>query len=201
MRERIARSLRRATDQDLPGNDRSAWSGWLARSRPDLASRLGGDGVDLSAWRDRLARVVWSSGDADRGREVYARAGCATCHSGGRALGPDLRGVAGRFSRDDLFTAIVQPGRDVPSRYRMALVATADGQVYQGMVAYEAVDSLILQSGATSTIRIAGDQIVSRREAPGSLMPNGLLDKLSDREIADLDAFLRSQGTPDQGPR
>jgi hypothetical protein len=69
------------------------------------------------------------------------------------------------------------------------------------MVVYEATDSLILQAGATSTVRLAGDQIVSRRDAPGSLMPAGLLDKLSDREIADLDAFLRSQGAPDDGRR
>jgi putative membrane-bound dehydrogenase-like protein len=201
MRERIARALRRATGREAPGTARSSWADWLVKTRPDLSARLGGDGVDLARWRDRLDRLDWSAGVADRGRDVFARTGCATCHSGGNALGPDLRGVAGRFSRDDLFTAILQPGRDVSSRYRMALVATADGQVYQGMVVYEAVDGVILQTGATSTARLAGDQIVSRRDAPGSLMPAGLLDKLSDREIADLYAYLRSLGAPDDGRR
>jgi len=71
-------------------------------------------------------------------------------------------------------------------------LATRDGQVYQGMIVYEAADGLILQTGATSTVRIAGDRIESRRDAPGSLMPVGLLDKLSEREIADLYAYVRS---------
>jgi putative heme-binding domain-containing protein len=109
--------------------------------------------------------------------------------------------VTGRFARDDLFTAILQPGRDVPARYRTALVATADGQVYQGMVVYEAVDGVILQTGATSTVRLAGDQIVTRRDAPGSLMPSGLLEKLSDGDIAHLYAYLKSLGAPDSGQR
>ena len=195
----MIRSLRRVTGKKAPGPDRAAWTAWLAESRPELAARLGNDGANLAQWQDRLGRLDWSAGVAERGRDVFVKTGCATCHSGGQALGPDLRGVASRFARDDLFTAILQPGRDVPARYRTALVATADGQVYQGMVAYEAVDGLILQTGATSTVRLAGDQIVSRRDAPGSLMPAGLLDKLPDGAIADLYAYLKSLQRIDHG--
>jgi putative heme-binding domain-containing protein len=194
MRERLARSLRRMTGEKGPGSDRVAWADWLAKAHPALAARLGNDGVDVARWHDRLGRLDWSQGNAVPGREVFVKTGCATCHSGGQALGPDLHGVAGRFSRDDLFTAILQPGRDVSARYQTDLVATADGQVYQGMVVYEAVDGLIIQTGATTTVRLAGDQIVSRRAAPGSIMPTGLLDRLSDHEIADLYAYLKSLG-------
>jgi putative membrane-bound dehydrogenase-like protein len=205
MRQRIARSLQRATGRNSPDSGRAAWASWLAEARPDLAARLNGSGdgdaVDLPRWQERLARLDWTAGAADRGREVFVKTGCAVCHSGGQALGPDLRGVTGRFSRDDLFTAILQPSRDVSARYRTDLVATADGQVYQGLVVYEAVDSLILQTGATVTVRLPGDQIVSRRDAPGSLMPAGLLEKVSDGEIADLYAYLKSLGTGDEVKR
>jgi putative membrane-bound dehydrogenase-like protein len=200
MRERLGRALQRATGVKEPGSDRAAWRAWLEKARPDLAGRLGGsDGVDLPRWQTRLAAIDWSAGAAGRGREVFVKTGCAVCHSGGQALGPDLRGVAGRFSRDDLMTAIVSPGRDVSARYRTSLLATADGQVYQGMVVYEAVDGVIVQTGATSTVRLAGDQIVSRRDAPGSLMPTGLLDRLEDRDIADLYAYLKSMGSTEDG--
>ena len=40
--------------------------------------------------------------------------------------------------------------------------------------------------------RIAGGQIESRSVTETSLMPAGLLDKLSDREIADLLAYLKT---------
>jgi putative membrane-bound dehydrogenase-like protein len=191
LRDRIVAALRRRTGQ-APGTDRRAWAEWLTTSHPDLAARLAGaDGVDLASWKARLAALDWSRGDAGRGRVVFTRVGCAACHSGAQALGPDLRGVTGRFSRADLFTAVLQPSRDISPRYRTTLVATHAGDVYQGLVIYEAVDSLILQTGAVTTVRLDGQQVAARRPTDVSLMPPGLLDKLTDGEVADLYAYLR----------
>ena len=154
------------------------------------------DGVDVAAWSKRLAALDWSLGHADRGKLVFSKASCASCHSGTQALGPDLRGVTGRFSRIDLFTAIVQPSKDVSPRYRTTQITTAAGKVYQGLIVYEAVDSVILQSGPAVTIRLTNPQIRERRLTAMSLMPAGLLDKLNDRDIADLYAYLKSLGVP-----
>jgi putative heme-binding domain-containing protein len=201
LRERLGAYLGRLTGQDKLGADRQAWTEWFTRTYPDLAAKLGGsDGVDSDGWHKRLARLDWSAGDVERGKAVYTKASCAACHSGAQALGPDLRGVTGRFSRDDLFTAIVQPSKDISPRYRTTLIATADGKTYQGMVIYEAVDSLILQTGAAATIRLANQQIAGRRFTQTSLMPAGLLDKLSDREVADLYAYLKSLGASSNRP-
>jgi putative heme-binding domain-containing protein len=192
-RTQIGRRLVQRTGEQLGDADAKAWTDWLTRHRPALAARLSRtSGVDAAAWRQRLARIPWTVGDAERGRQVYVRASCSACHSGARALGPDLRGAASRFSRDDLFTAILEPSRDVPPRYQATLVATQDGKQYQGAVIYDAVDSLILQTGAESVVRIANTQIAERRLSPTSLMPTGLLDMLSDAELADLYAYLRS---------
>src|SRR5205085_7782690 len=133
-------------------------------------------------------------GDAKKGQAVYTKASCASCHSGVAALGPDLRGAAGRFSRDDLFTAIVQPSKDVSARYRTTQLTTASGQVYQGIIVYEAVDSVLLQTGPATTVRLAHAQISERRLTATSLMPAGLLDRLSDGEISDLYMYLKSLG-------
>jgi putative heme-binding domain-containing protein len=122
------------------------------------------------------------------------KASCASCHSGSQALGPDLVGVAGRFSRADLFTAILQPSKDVSPRYRTTLVSTADGKIYQGLIIYEAVDSLILQTGPGTTVRLTDRQITDKQQTVRSLMPAGLLDRASDQEISDLYAYLRSLG-------
>ena len=71
---------------------------------------------------------------------------------------------------------------------------TAEGKVYQGLVIYEAVDSLILQTGPSATVRVVNTQIASRRTTDISLMPAGLLDPVADRDIADLLAYLKSLG-------
>ncbi|GIW81285.1 MAG: hypothetical protein KatS3mg105_3092 [Gemmatales bacterium] len=60
------------------------------------------------------------------------------------------------------------------------------------MVIYEAVGSLILQTGPDQTVRIVGKDIIGRGYSDVSLMPSGLLDKLTDQELADLYAYLRS---------
>jgi putative heme-binding domain-containing protein len=173
---------------------------WYAGAHPKQAARLGdADGVDVAAWRKRLEAVDWSAGDAERGRLVFTRASCASCHSGAQALGPDLQGVTGRFSRGDLFTAILQPSKDVSPRYRTTQIVTADGKVYQGLIIYEAVDSVILQTGPAATLRLTNRQVSERRLTTASLMPTGLLDKFTDRDLADLYAYLRSLGAGARG--
>jgi putative heme-binding domain-containing protein len=168
---------------------------WYAKLYPEQAKALTNvDGVDVGAWKKRYAKVDWDSGDAKRGQLIFVKASCATCHSGSAALGPDLAGVAGRFSRDDLFTAIVQPSKDVSPRYRTTQITTDKGKTYSGIIIYDAVDSLILQTGPAETVRLTNVQIASRRLTATSLMPAGLLDKLSDSEIADLYAHLKSLG-------
>jgi hypothetical protein len=51
-----------------------------------------------------------------------------------------------------------------------------------------------LQTGPAETVRIAHTQIAARRLTALSLMPAGLVDRLSDEEIADLYAHLKSLG-------
>ena len=64
--------------------------------------------------------------------------------------------------------------------------------MYQGLVIYEAMDSLLLQTGPATTVRVVNTQIASKRLTDFSLMPAGLLDMVKDGEIADLVAYLKS---------
>src|SRR5262249_23091757 len=193
LRPMFAAALKKRTQQDF-GPDKQKWTAWFERTYPDLAKKLGGpDGVDVAAWQKRLGGVDWAKGEAQRGKAVFQKAGCVNWQSGSEAMGPDLAGVGSRFSRDDLFTAIIQPSKDISPRYRTTQIETTDGKTYQGLIVYEAVDGVILQTGPAETVRIDGKKIESRRITDTSLMPAGLLDKLSDGEIADLYAYLRAK--------
>jgi putative heme-binding domain-containing protein len=192
VRDRLTAYLTRRSGQKRA--TLAAWVEWYVREYPERAARLSdADGVDVAAWGKRLATMDWSAGDAKRGQLVFSKASCASCHSGVQALGPDLRGVTGRFARPDLFAAIVQPSKDVSPRYRTTQITTAAGKVYQGLIVYEAVDSVLLQTGPAATVRLTNPQIRERRTTNTSLMPAGLLDKLSDRDIADLYAYLKTR--------
>jgi putative heme-binding domain-containing protein len=179
---------------DGPGTARrvdEAVIAWFRNAHPDLSAQLSDSGVDLAAWTHRLKGVDWPKGDPARGAKLFQERGCQTCHDGPRALGPDLAGVTDRLARDDLFASIVAPNLDVSPLYRTTLVETRQGLVYSGTVAFESADGLILQTGATTTVRVANDDIASRQPGTTSLMPERLLEGCSDRDLADLDHYLR----------
>ena len=65
--------------------------------------------------------------DFDRGRVLFAAAKCFSCHrynDEGGGLGPDLSGVAGRFSVRDLLESIVVPSKTISDQYEAVTIAT-----------------------------------------------------------------------------
>jgi len=150
--------------------------------------------VRRGAWAKRKAAIPWEAGDATAGRPSSRRRRAPRVTTAGGATGPSLLGVAKRFGRDDLLTSIIDPNKDVSRVTAPTRVTTTDGKAYLGMIVYEAVDGVILQTGAETTVRVAGENIESKKTVDTSLMPAGLLDKLTDREVADLMAYLRLLG-------
>jgi putative heme-binding domain-containing protein len=191
-REAVTAMLRSRTGQAF-GPDAKAWSEWFVKTHPKDAALLNAtEGFDPTAWSKRAAAIKWEAGDAANGRKVFVKATCASCHDGGGAVGPSLQGISKRFGRDDLLTAILEPSRDVSPRYRPTRITTTQGKAHIGMIVYEATDGVILQTGPDTVVRIAGSDIESKRTLDTSLMPVGLLDKLTDQEIADLLAYLKT---------
>lgn len=185
--------LRTVSGLESEGRTLADWVGAIGKADPGIV-RLWEErrSASVGDWKERIAGIDWEAGRVDEGGEVYDRVGCTSCHTGRRTLGPDLAGVGRRFGREDLLVALIDPSRDIPSQYRTKVIETEDGEIYQGLVVYEAVDSLILQNGPDSTYRIDGEKIVSEHPSKLSIMPSGLLDPLTDREIADLVAYLQS---------
>lgn len=138
-----------------------------------------------------LTSVNWATGDADRGEKLFERLSCAKCHGGRRSLGPDLTGVARRFSRDDLFAAIVEPNRDISPRYQTTSVVTNSGKVFTGLIVYESVDGILLRDAEHKTWRVEGHDIESRHIQRASLMPAGLLKDTDAAALADLYKYLQ----------
>ena len=165
----------------------AAWGRLVAARYPDAAPDDAA-GATLA----KLDGVDWAAGDAARGKSAFRTRGCVACHGGNAALGPDLAGVTGRFGREDLWTAIFHPSRDVSSRYRTEVVLTADGRVLEGLAVYQSADGVTLRDGQGRTWRIEADEILERATGEKSLMPEGLLDDAGPGELADLEAYLRS---------
>lgn len=204
LRQEIHQLLVHLSGQEIAVNEAGAtdiltayqpWFEWFAKAHPKQAALLSGfGGAKAAEWKERLAAVDWEAGDTDRGQAVFEKKACHRCHVGARRLGPELRGVASRFSRDDLFVHIVEPSKVISPLYRTTMIVTQGGKVYTGMMVYASPDGTLLQTGPDTTVRITGDEVLARQPSTVSLMPTGLLNELSDQDLADLYAYLKKIG-------
>src|SRR5262249_37557315 len=101
-------------------------------------------------------------------------------------------GAVSRMTRDDLLTAIVDPNLEVSPTFQTTMVATKSGQVYHGLIVYESPEGILLQTGPDTTVRITDVDDAKLRKSPQSVMPVGLLDMLSDQDLSDLYAYLKT---------
>jgi putative membrane-bound dehydrogenase-like protein len=169
----------------------AAWSEWFSRRHPDEAAALRREREsDPSDVLSQLQGVAWGLGDAERGRTLYQERGCFACHEGAK-LGPDLRGIATRFNREDLFLHIVKPNLAISPAYRAMQVTMRDGTVHVGEAVYDSPEAVLLEIAAGTTIRLTGTEILRTEPARRSPMPEGLLRGLKRSELADLYAHLR----------
>jgi putative heme-binding domain-containing protein len=139
-----------------------------------------------------------STPDLSRGQRLFATAQCAKCHRHGpvgESLGPDLTSLAGRFSRIDMIDAMINPSKNVPDSYRGKKLTLTNGETLHGLVSAGPHNSWIVLKSDGERTRVAGDEVEEMGDLQQSTMPDGLLDKLTASEVADLIHYLESQPT------
>jgi putative heme-binding domain-containing protein len=177
----------RSTDKVL----REAASGALQRLGVEVADRQPASD-SIKQWLARSESITSLDGDPAVGKGLFAARQCAVCHGGSKSLGPSLQGASKRFNRVDLFRATVDPSHNISDRYRPQQVLTSDGQIITGMIVYSSNEGLTLLTADAKTQRINADSIAESKAATQSLMPAGLVDGLSDQQVADLLAYMGS---------
>jgi len=140
--------------------------------------------------------------DFDHGRQMFAAANCFACHrfaGEGGSFGPDLSGLAGRFSARDLLESVVDPSKVVSDQYQAVIIRKTDGQIVTGRIINLQGDGMtvntdMLNPGPGGSTNVRRGDIEEIQPSKTSMMPNGLLDTMNEREVLDLLAFLLSRG-------
>jgi putative heme-binding domain-containing protein len=91
-----------------------------------------------------------------------------------------------------LLSNVLNPNADVPDAYRMVVVTTRDGQTFSGNVVAETDQQLTLRVVGRENVVVRKSDVQSREATALSMMPTGLFDSLTDREVIDLVAYLRT---------
>jgi putative membrane-bound dehydrogenase-like protein len=133
-------------------------------------------------------------GEASRGRAVFAKT-CAQCHTlfdtGGK-VGPDLTG-SNRADLDYILQNILDPNAVIPNDYRASTLETKDDRVITGVVKSQDDKSVTILT-PNETLTIPRNEIASLKQNELSMMPEGLLEPLSEQEFRDLIYYLSRPG-------
>jgi putative heme-binding domain-containing protein len=148
-------------------------------------------------------------GNAGHGRDLfYGDANCSLCHmvegKGGR-LGPELTAVGGSRTREAIIESVRDPNRrlawgltestkEFPQEYESVTVVTADGKEIKGVTLNEDSFSVQVMDANEQIHLLEKNKLRSFQKSRQSAMPKYGADILSDKDLADIVAYLVSVG-------
>ncbi|MFK5924086.1 MAG: c-type cytochrome [Verrucomicrobiota bacterium] len=118
---------------------------------------------------------------------------CSACHKlffKGGHIGPELT----NYQRDDLGTmliSIVDPNAEIREGFEYVTLTTKDGRTLSGFLADRDTQVTVLRGMDDQDITVRQEQIKNIAPMGRSLMPEGILDALTEQQIRDLFAYLK----------
>jgi putative membrane-bound dehydrogenase-like protein len=138
------------------------------------------------------AILIGGRGNPYAGEPIFAQR-CASCHQlfhKGGSTGPNLT----PYQRDDLGTmlpSILDPSAEIREGFVNYLVETKDGRALSGFLADQDAHVVTLRGSDGQDVALRRDQISEMNPTTTSLMPEGLLEGLTEQQVRDFFAYLR----------
>ena len=148
--------------------------------------------ADMITLKRQLTDEALARANVSNGRAVFERT-CASCHTlygQGGTIGPDITG-SNRANLDYILAEIIAPSEVIQEGYQLVIVTTRDGRTLAGNLVAEDEQQITLRMIGQDAM-VAKSEILSREKSAVSMMPEGLLKMLSQEEVRDLIAYLRT---------
>lgn len=177
-----ARQLESLNDSKISARMKSLWG----NVRPSSAEKT----KLIASYKKRLTSDSLSHADLPAGRLLFQK-NCANCHKlfgDGGAIGPDITG-AQRTNLDYLLENVVDPSASVAKDYQMELIATTSGRTITGLVIEQTPKALTIQT-VNEKLVVPREEIEERATSEVSMMPDGLLEKLTPDEVRNLIGYV-----------
>jgi len=133
-------------------------------------------------------------------KQLFQVATCVACHKldgAGNSFGPDLTQLDAKLGPIDILKELLDPSARINEKFQAYTFELDSGTVVTGLVLEETPTSIKLIENPLAKaepIDIKTAEIVQRKKSTTSLMPKGLLDKLTRDEILDLIAYISARG-------
>lgn len=177
-----ARQIHSLGDRQLSKDVERLWG--PIRETPKDRARL------ITNYKPQVTATLIQSSNRMNGRVLFQK-NCANCHrlfDAGTLIGPDLTG-AQRTNVDYLLQNLLDPSASISKDYQMQIVATTNGRVVTGLLIEESDNAVTLQT-ATEKVIVPRNEIEEQKISDVSMMPEGILQKMTHDEVRDLFAYL-----------
>ena len=163
-------------------------------------------------WRPKFVKK-WALADIDQsklateerslenGKRFFTRLGCIQCHTidavGGQ-FGPDLSVLnAKKRNATHILQSLLDPSKDVEPKYATKTFIMDSGKVVTGLVVDDRIDEYRVITdplNSSKPSRVLKDEIDEELKAATSIMPAGMMNWLTEKEILDLVAYVLQAG-------
>lgn len=175
----------------------------MLQGHPDAAIRerakkllAGAVNTDRKKVIDQYQTALTLKGDVGRGRDLF-RKNCTACHrleNTGHEVGANLTAALRNKTSESLLLDVLDPSREVDTRYVEYRVNTTAGKTITGLLAVETPTSVTLKRGENAEDTVLRSQIEEIRATAKSLMPDEFEKQLTPQQLADVFAYLLGPG-------
>ena len=142
-----------------------------------------------------IAQVVSNHGDISHGKEVFAKANCAACHTVRQdevQKGPYLGTIAKTYKRPELTVAVLEPSKTIAQGFVTNLIVTKEGELRSGFVTSELTDRVTIRDQKGAELTVMKEDIEERKTSPTSVMPTGVMNEFTTYDLSSLLDYLES---------
>lgn len=180
----------------LASNENADLAAEAKRSLPDrkLPASKRPAATDTEGW----LKFLEGEFDLQAGRRIFENTkltNCSSCHKvdgRGANVGPDLS-LIGRTDTKWIVESILQPSAVVAPHFQNWRVETTDGKFFTGVLIRTYLDESEYLNEKGQRVKVLATDVADVTPLKTSIMPDGLLDRLTDKEIRDLVAYLASK--------
>jgi putative heme-binding domain-containing protein len=139
----------------------------------------------------------------DNARQMFQIASCVACHKlngVGNEFGPDLAQLDPKLTHEEILTEVLTPSKKINEKFQPYTFVLENGKIVTGLILEETPQAVkVIENPLVSKepTTIPKSSIEEQVKSPVSIMPQGLLDKLTVEEILDLVAYLAARGKED----
>ena len=139
----------------------------------------------------------------NNGRQMFQVATCVACHKlggVGTEFGPDLTKLDPKQAKPlEVLRDVLEPSLRIHEKFQTYLFELKSGKTLTGIILEEKGDAVkVIENPLVKAepLTLKKADIAERVKSPNSVMPKGLLDKLTREEILDLIAYVVAGGDP-----